>query len=293
MRYLASFALVLGCAVALPGQAAGSSCDRACLIGSLKAQVAGMQAHNAANLAPDFRYTENAVAVKPGEGLWRTLGKPGDFQRWYADPTTGDAAFFGVVEEAGSPAILSLRMRFAGGKATQAEAIIVRKGSHNFYSPEGLAKDGMSDAPLKSKSPQTRAQLMAAADSYFNGIQTQDPTVVLSTPDCVRVENGTKVSQYPGAPPSAAYTDKDCTANIPGMKQIAQVVNRRYLVDEAAGVVLGAVVFNRHPGAKRADGSPQLRLLVHEYFTVQDGRFAGIYAAMQNLPVESPGSGWQ
>jgi hypothetical protein len=154
-------------------------------------------------------------------------------------------------------------------------------------------KDGMSDAPLKSKAPQTRAQLLAAADSYFNGIQTQNPAIVLSTPDCVRVENGTKVSQYPGTPPSAAYTDKDCTANIPGMKQIAQVANRRYLVDEAAGVVLGAVVFNRHPGAKRADGSPQLRLLVHEYFTVQDGRFSGIYAAMQNLPVDAAGSGWQ
>lgn len=293
MRHLVSLALVLGCAFSSAVPAAGSGCDRGCLIGLLKAQVAGMQAHKPAPLAPDFRYTENAVPMKPGEGLWRTLGQSGDFQRWYADPATGDAAFFGVMEEAGTPAILSLRMRFAGGRATQAEAIVVRKGSHNFYSPEGLAKDGMSDALHRSNTRQTRAQLLAAADSYFNGIQTQDPTVVLSTPDCVRVENGTKVSQYPGTPPSAAYTDKDCTANIPGMKQIAQVANRRYLVDEAAGVVLGAVVFNRHPGAKRADGTPQLRLLVHEYFTVQDGRFGGIYAAMQNLPVESPGSGWE
>ena len=32
------------------------------------------------------------------------------------------------------------------------------------------------------------------------------------------------------------------------------------------------------------DGSPRLRLLVMEYFSVRGDRFDGVYAAMQNLP---------
>lgn len=37
MRQLAALALVLGCAISAEGNAAGSGCDRDCLIGLLKA----------------------------------------------------------------------------------------------------------------------------------------------------------------------------------------------------------------------------------------------------------------
>ncbi|MCP5146147.1 MAG: hypothetical protein H6978_15160 [Gammaproteobacteria bacterium] len=260
-------------------------CDRTCLVSTLEQQLSQWVSQGrTSGIAPDFSYIENGVETPLEDAFWHTATALGGFQRYYADPQTGDAVYFGLVEEPGSTDIVSLRIRYRDGQAIDGESIVVRKGSHNFYSPEGLAESGPADAVLASQPATSRAAMIAAADSYFDGIQTQNPDIVLNHRGCVRVENGVKVTQYPGTPPSLAFTDKDCTANISGMKQIAEVVDREYVVDEQAAMVLGRVVFNRHPGAKLADGSPRLRLLVMEYFSVRGDRFDGVYAAMQNLP---------
>ncbi len=76
---------------------------------------------------------------------------------------------------------------------------------------------------------------------------------------------------------------------------IAAVDHRRFpVVDQQAGVVLGMVVFNRPPGAKRGDGSPFPRNLLTELFVVENGRIRGIYAAMHYLVPDNPEApGWQ
>ena len=69
------------------------SCDRACLIGHLKAYMAALGAGDAARLplASDVVYTENNVPIGLDEGLWGTVDAVDAVGLETADPTTGNA----------------------------------------------------------------------------------------------------------------------------------------------------------------------------------------------------------
>jgi hypothetical protein len=247
-----------------------------------------------APLAKNIRYTENAVDVKPGDGLWKTATALGQFQRIYVDAVQGQAAYFGLIEEAGMPAIVSVRLKIVDRKVTEAEAIIGRKGA-SLYAPEGLIEHGPSDKPIDKSLRSAREQMIAAADSYFDGAQSQNPAIVLQRPGCDRFENGVKMTNRAGTGAGGVAVNKDCAGTLENSKQIAAVVNRRYpVVDEEAGVVMGTAIFNRPPGgARRADGTLWPRLLLTEFFPVENGRFTNIYAAMFYLPPEAIDSGWK
>ena len=87
--------------------------------------------------------------------------------------------------------------------------------------------------------------------------------------------------------------DRDVLVYLP--PSYASSRNRRYpVVDEEAGVVMGTAIFNRPPGgAKRADGTLWPRLLLTEFFPVEQGRFTAVYAAMFYLPADAVDSGWK
>src|SRR5476649_363331 len=81
--------------------AAAQPCDRTCLRTALDAYLNAVIKHDpaAAPLMIGFRQTENAIVVRPGTGLWKTMTGLGAMQRRYLDPVTGQAAYFGVIEE--------------------------------------------------------------------------------------------------------------------------------------------------------------------------------------------------
>jgi hypothetical protein len=58
-----------------------------------------------------FRQTENGTVVRPGSGVWKTVTALGKVQRRFMDPVTGQAGYFGLVEEGGSQAIATLRLK--------------------------------------------------------------------------------------------------------------------------------------------------------------------------------------
>lgn len=289
--------------MAMASASGAEACGRTCLSKALDKYLAGVIAHDPAKagLAKSFRETTNAVDVTAGEGLWRSASALGKVQRRYFDPVTDQAAYFGLIEEAGAadPAIVSLRIKVQGGKVSEAEWIVARKGEA-LYSPAGL----IAEPPLETIQPRkgraTRKQLEDAANSYFEGLQQHKNELVIHQPGCVRLENGTKVTgrraSAAGATANTAveFDESDC-ANIARMTQIHAVVLRRFpVIDEQAGVVLGAAMFLRPPGgAKRADGTLWPRLLLSEYFTTRDGKITGIYAAMHYLKDDAPQStGW-
>src|SRR5690349_17658305 len=77
------------CAVAAYSSAfAAENCDRACLKNALDQYLKAVMAHNpsAAPLFGGFRQTENAVVVKLGNGVWKTVTGLGKVQRRFADP---------------------------------------------------------------------------------------------------------------------------------------------------------------------------------------------------------------
>lgn len=284
----------MGCAL-FATQASAASCDRGCLRTTMQNYLSALVKHDPskASLDKSIRYTENAVDVKPGEGFWKSNTGLGKFQRIYVDAVQGQAGFFGLIEEGEAPAIVSLRLKVVDRKVTEAEIIIGRKGV-SLYAPENLIAYGPSDKPIDKSLRTSREQMIKAADSYFDGAQTQNPAVVLQKPGCDRYENGVKMTNRAGTGPGGVSTNKDCAGTLENSKQIAAVVNRRYpVVDEEAGVVMGTAMFNRPPGAKRNDGTLWPRLLLTEFFPIEKGVFTNIYAAMFYLPAEAVDSGWR
>jgi hypothetical protein len=289
------FVTVITCSLlAATAVAAPRDCDRKCLAAITGRYLDALVKHTprAAPLSPGFRYTENAVEVPAGAGLWQTASALGGLQRIYVDPVQGQSAFFGLINEGGVPAIVSLRLKIVARKVTEAEAIIGRKGV-SLYEPQNLIDHGPGDQPLPASARSSREAMIAAAASYFDGAQSQNPAVALQKPGCDRYENGMKTTNRKGPGPGGVSLDKDCAGSLADMKQIAAVVDRRYpVVDEVAGVVMGTAIFNRPPGAKRADGTLWPRLLLAEFFPIESGRFTAVYAAMYYLPPTALGPGW-
>jgi hypothetical protein len=288
-------------ALALPVTASAQDCDRACLIASLDRYLAAVVSHDpaAAPLAVGFRQTENAINVRPGGGVWRTVTRLGKVQRRYADPVSGQAAYFGIVEEGTASAIVTVRIRVEDAAITEAEWYLARpgdpglsgpaqpgRGPANLFNPDYLSANPPPQGPLRG-GPRSelrgqrlpRAALERIVNSYFDGITSHDGSVIVAHPGCARIENGT-VMTGPGRPSA------DCTAGLETIN-IQMVVARRFpVIDEEAGVVLALAVFIRRPG------STAPRNVFSEWFFVEDGKIRSIYAAMFYPPPDLAVPNW-
>jgi hypothetical protein len=282
-------------AMCLSAYAQAADCDRGCLRTTMQNYLDAMVKHDPskAPLAKSIRYTENAVDVRPGEGLWKSNTRLGRAQRIYVDAVQGQVGFFGLIEEKEAPAIVALRLKVVDRKVTEAEIIVGRKGV-SLYAPDNVIEFAPSDKPIDTTLRSTREQMIKAADSYFDGAQSQNPAIVLQKPGCDRFENGVKMTNRAGTGAGGVAVNRDCAGTLENAKQIAAVVNRRYpVVDEEAGVVMGTAMFNRPPGAKRNDGTLWPRLLLTEFFPIEKGVFTSIHAAMFYLPADAVDSGWR
>ncbi|MGJ5816657.1 hypothetical protein [Paludibaculum fermentans] len=283
---------------------AAATCDRPCLAKALDQYLSAIVSHQpaAAPLAPGFRYTENAELTKPGSGLWKTASALGQVQRRYLDPVTGQAAYFGQIEEGGITNLATLRIRVVGTQITEGESIVARK-SDGIFDAQGFSLEPPPQTRPTAEAASSRQAMTAAAQSYLDGVQNHDGSGVLAVKGCPRIENGVLTA----APPTAPGSHRPARAAIPGIvvladcttlegfgKTIAAVDHRRYpVIDEEAGIVLAFAVFNRPPGATRADGKPYPRNLLSELFVVQNARIQGIYAIMHYMqPDIAAAPGW-
>lgn len=289
-------ALMIGAvlaAAAVGPASAQQTCDRACLAKTLDSYLLATIRHDPklAPLAANYRGTENAGEVKAGEGLWKTVTALGSVQRRYLDPVSGQAAFFGLVDDAAGPIVALVRVKVEGRKITEAEWIYGRRGEA-LWSPVGLINEPPAERVVPAGQRVGRAELQKAADSYFEGLAQNDGRVVIHNPGCSRVENGTKVTQR--QPPANAteeqrreFASVDCAGGLDRF-DIRAVAHRRFpVVDVEQQAVVGMGMFLRKPGSARQ------RLLLTEVFTVDGGKIQQIHAAMKYLPAEAPEStGW-
>src|ERR1700686_4270051 len=278
------------------GSAHGAACDRACLKATLDQYLNAVVQHNpaAAPLSAGFRQTENAMVRRTGTGLWQSAMALGKLQRRYFDAETGQAGYFGIIEEARGPAIVTLRLKVEERKIAEAEWVLSRKGDPGL-GPQGGGQAGgafhdpdylIAHSPGERVTPRgerlSRSELIAIANSYFDGLSAHDGTLILAHPGCVRVENGTLTTQRPV--PGGRSTD--CTSN-GAMANIFAVTARRYpIVDEDAGVVLGLVLFERKPGIAMR------RNLLSEWFFIEQGKIRSIYASMYYPEQDAMAPNW-
>src|SRR5215216_3549268 len=109
-------------------RAAESDCNRECLRGFITQYLNAMVAHTPAALpvAPNVRFTEDTVDMKLGEGLWKQASKIRPYRLDILDVAQGVGASQVVVEEAGAPVMLMLRLKVANKQITEVETQVTR-----------------------------------------------------------------------------------------------------------------------------------------------------------------------
>lgn len=282
-----------------------SSCDRLCLDGMVDSYVTALVAHDPslAPFAADARFTENTVALQLGDGLWGTASAPPDNYRLVAsDPQTGNAAFFLVMEESGSPIWLSGRLHVTGSAIDELETVVIRSdaGLANF-DLAGVDPEWYAIVPPEQRS--TREELAAIADGYVETLEQNLSGHVTFSADCNRIENGVTTAGDPGA--ASPLGRASCQENVDsGMwVYISEIDPRRILVlDEERGLAMGMFMFHhngQHDHAivngERVEYSGATRrpftTVIPEMFKVRNGEITRIIAMMTSIPYRSK-SGW-
>jgi hypothetical protein len=283
---------------------AQANCDRACLRTTLDQYLAAVIKHDpkAAPLTVGFRQTENAINVAPGSGVWKTVTGLGKMQRRYLDEVSGQAGYYGLIEEGGSVALATVRLRVVNRKLTEAEWYLARENDPglngarqpgrppaNLLNPEYLIANPPPDRVVPKAQRLSRDELVAVVNSYFDAITSHDGSLALTHPGCGRAENGSPApagkflppaprAAAPGSPappaPAANAPSNDCVSGLANFNLSMVVARRIPLVDEEAQMTLGMAVFIRRPG------SPTPRNVFSEWFNVEDGRIKTIYTAM-------------
>jgi hypothetical protein len=273
--------------------AAAQPCDRACLKTTLDAYLNAVIKHDpaAAPLMPGFRQTENAIVVRPGTGLWKSMTGLGAVQRRYLDPVTGQAAFFGIIDDGSEKAVVTVRVKVDDRKISEAEWLLARKGEWgpngpggNVFNPESLAQNPPPERTIAKAQRLSRESLVAITNSYFDALTTHDGEVMIHESGCTRVENGTVMTNRPGrngGPPSG-----DCASGLTNFNASIVAARRYPIVDEEAQAVLAVAVFLRKPG------SPVRRNMFSEWFFIDNQKIHLVYSAMFYPPADQPVPNW-
>jgi hypothetical protein len=223
----------------------------------------------------------------------------GAVQRRYLDPVSGQAAYYGTVQEGSATAIVTVRVRVEGGKLTEAEWYLARaddpglngprqpgRPPANLHNPDYLAKNPPPDRVVPANQRSDRATLVRIVNSYFDAITSHDNSVAMTHQGCGRVENGSPVPagrflppNPPANPPSGqaappVNANNDCVSGLANFNLSMVVARRIPVVDEEAQVALGYAVFIRRPG------SPTPRNAFSEWFVIDEAKIRTIYTAM-------------
>ena len=288
-----------GSAAAQAPAPAPAACDRACLRTMLDQYLGAVIKHDpkGAPLIVGFRQTENAVNVSPGNGVWKTVTGLGKMQRRYLDAVSGQAGYYGLVEEGSSTALVTVRLRVQNRRLTEAEWYIARENDPglngprqpgrppaNLFNPDYLIANPPPERVVPAAKRLSREELIGVTQSYFDAITSHDNTVALTEPGCGRAENGSPAPAgkfFPPAPrpagaaaPPGPPAGNDCVGGLANFNLSMVVATRIPLVDEEAQMTLGMAVFIRRPGSSTP------RNVFSEWFNIENGRIKTIYTAM-------------
>jgi hypothetical protein len=266
--------------------AATPDCDRDCLHGFITQYLDALVAHNPAALplSKNVRFTEDSVEMHLGDGLWKNASRIRAYRQDVLDTRRGVAASQVVVEEAGSPELLVLRLKVAKKKITEIETMVTRTQKEGaLFKIDALqAPDkNMESAPEKSEIP-AREDAIRIAKFYPEGLKIGS-FVSVDAPfasDAYRVENGV-ITAGPGC-------SRPGCENIKTQKIMEHpfITTRVVAFDEDLGIVLLRMNF----GQTNSYGAGNA-LIVWEEFKVYSGQIHAVEAFMKIMPA-SMGSGW-
>lgn len=228
-------------------------CDRACLLQIADQYLAALVAHDPSKItfADNAKFVENAVAMKPGEGLWKTASAlPTTFKIYVPDAVSEEVAFLGVMQEDGKPIELGLRLRIVNKKVNQAEHLIARNLNANQLANLQTPRPALlATVPANERS--TRDFLTNVGMSYYDALDGNKGSLAPFADDCVRRENGMQTNANPATATSTGVNSvgtMKCAAQIDTnyFQYITLIDNRRVqIADPETGLAVGFSQF-RH-----------------------------------------------
>jgi hypothetical protein len=283
-----------------------SNAERSALCGHADAYLDALVGRDPSSLpwAEQVVFTENNVQLAVGDGTWNTVDGRRHYDLKMADTTSGQVAWFGVIEELGHPAIMAMRLKIADGRIAEAETIVTRRVENSpfpsidtYITPRPLM---LADVPSEKRT--ARARMIELANGYFDTLQQNDGTIrTRFTDDCERVENGLQTTHNGDAFPNYPIAAFGCREQfeLGQYRYDDRLRARRFpLVDEEKGLVL-AGGFIDHCGKlvdfAWTDGTP-VKSFYHfphsycllEAFKIVDGAIAGVEAVFIDVPYHMP-----
>ena len=315
-RFISSLIFILASASSMaqaPGYQSAvliPNCDYECLLEYTTNYIEALAEKNPANarLAPDVRFSENNVLMPVGnDGLWGTISSVREGEMMVADIETGNAAWFGIVEEHGNPAYLAMRIKVEDRLITEVETVLNRLPDmpKPFGNPDTVSHDPAFSEILPIEERRSRARLVAVADGYFNTVELNDGDVfTLFSDDCSRLENGISTT---AAPPPGSGDGNSASIAVGCENQFKlgiyhinkRIRERRYpIVDVERGVVVASGFFdhaNMFDRYSLTDGREMNTVLkwpntitLLEAFKIVDGKIARIEAVFTYVPYFMP-----
>lgn len=250
-------------------------------------------------------YTENNVALDPGDGVWNTLTARGPYDLRFADAAHGQVALFTTVEETDAVSPAAIRLEVADGIIAGAEVVVARNKDEGFPFRGQVFEDKpamLATVPEGERS--TREELVRIANGYFETIELNDGTInTRFHPHCNRVENGVQTTNNAEFPLPIARLGCEAQFALGWYRYDDALRGRRFpLVDEERGIVL-AYGFIDHSGKlgdyTLTDGttvsSPIRRphsYYLAEAFKIRDGAIEQVEAVFHTVPYRMP-SPWE
>ncbi len=277
--------------------------ERRRLVGLMNDYLSALALQNPARipLAPHARSTEDTQELPLGSGIWRTVRALSSGGQYFVDPAGGQVEFWGVVDELGKPAIVSVRLRIEGRLIAEMETLVTRGGE--YFDPPRILADATDTfhGVLHPVEQRPREELIGTANQYFDAIEHSDGSMISVADDCQRLVNGTVDSLD-----DRDHLDATRRYRALGVaEQISQghyayieaIRARRYpIADTTRGIVVGHVLFD-HPGdLARAGGTLPFTapntMMFTEAFKVVGGRIQAIWALGTRLLPYGIAAGW-
>jgi len=309
-----------------PAASSPGECNRDCLYAFLDKYFDAMLSRYPSNiaLAPDVKYTENEQTVKPGEGIWKTFSGRGTYRVYLADPSTGQAGYYGDInEDAGLLlGMVALRMKVQEHRISEIELITVREEKR----PEGGL--GMNTAGVMTPrlideldarqftepspvllgpipSAESRERLVGATNGYFDAFRRSQGSLAPVDAECSRRENGMMATHNPDGPvvdraqPQFHLFSGNCAQEIDrgffsALWKARDV--RPLVVDEKQGLVLNLAFLDNEGDAKSvavrgigvvevpAELRRPITFLAPQLFKIENGKIRAIEGLSWPVP---------
>jgi hypothetical protein len=276
--------------------AARPSCDRGCLIDVAHRYMDALAAQKPQSLpwAETVRYSENSVPMAIGDGIWATASARSSAALEAADPSTGQVAWLGVVEEHGQPAFYAVRLKVEAGRISQAEAVVRRKGGPPQF---GDTASYAHDAGFAQAGHESRKQLISSVDGYFAGLAGGKASPRFD-PGCARQDNGLATTAGPGSEGGIEGCAAQFKARV--FAPVARVRDLQHpIIDEARGVVVSTGFLDLPATSPKPVGKGLAWAADYPYsvgfitaFKIRDGRIFRIESVSGALPYGMP-SPWR